>query len=36
MATLQPMIDQGKALAAIGVKFVRPITNSESLWIAAA
>src|ERR1700688_1005917 len=36
MATLQPMIDQGNALAAIGVKFVRPITNSESLWIAAA
>jgi hypothetical protein len=34
MTGLQPMIEQGKALAAIGVKFVRPITNSESLWIA--
>jgi hypothetical protein len=34
MATLQPMIEQGKALAAIGVNFVRPIANSESLWIA--
>jgi hypothetical protein len=34
MATLQAMIEQGKALAAIGVKFIRPITNSESLWTA--
>lgn len=34
MATLQLMIEQGKALAAIGVNFVRPIANSESLWIA--
>jgi hypothetical protein len=34
METLQLMLDQGKALAALGVKFERPIPNFATLWSA--
>ena len=32
MGTLQQMLDQGAVLTGLGVQFVRPIPNFETLW----
>jgi hypothetical protein len=34
MSTLQAMLDEGEALTKLGVQFVRPITNSDTVWSA--
>jgi hypothetical protein len=34
MSTLQAMLDEGEVLTKLGVEFVRPITNLETLWTA--
>lgn len=32
MSTLQAMLDQAEALTKLGVQFVRPITNFDTVW----
>ena len=32
MSTLQAMLDAGDGLARLGVRFVRPIVDAETLW----
>jgi hypothetical protein len=34
MGSLQAMLDQGAVLTRLGVKFVRPIANFETVWSA--
>jgi hypothetical protein len=34
MSTLQAMLDQAEVLTKLGVQFVRPITNFDTVWSA--